>query len=35
MKKISLLIFINEGFEVREFILIKLNENLLKIHIND
>ena len=35
MKKISLLIFINEGFEVREFILIKLNENLLKIYIND
>ena len=35
MKIISLLIFINEGFEVREFILIKLNENLLKIYIND
>ena len=35
MKKISLLIFINEGFEVREFILIKLNENLLKIPINN
>ena len=35
MKKISLLIFIKEGFEVREYRIINLNENLLKIHIND